>query len=76
VRAGFICTATPEQGFLVIPADVLSNLPASVGSGASSTATLDVGVSPLSEAGRFEAQGLDFGAVTPIVMRAKPISVQ
>jgi uncharacterized protein (TIGR03437 family) len=76
IRATFLCTATPEQGFLEIPADILSNLPASLGSGASSTALLYVGTSPLPETSRFEAAGLDFGAVTPVVMRGKPISVQ
>jgi uncharacterized protein (TIGR03437 family) len=76
VRATFICTATPEQGFLDIPADILSNLPASVGSGASSTAQIFVGLSPLPETAQFQASGLDFGAVTPIVMRGKPITVQ
>jgi uncharacterized protein (TIGR03437 family) len=76
VRATFLCTATPEQGALDVPADILSNLPASIGSGASSTAQIYVGVSPLPETSRFNAEGLDFGAATPIVMRGKPIVVQ
>ncbi|MEZ5366883.1 MAG: hypothetical protein R2748_32230 [Bryobacterales bacterium] len=33
-------------------------------------------VSPLADTSRFDAQGLDFGAVTPIVMRGKPVVVQ
>ncbi|MCB9384936.1 MAG: hypothetical protein H6509_09985 [Bryobacterales bacterium] len=76
IRAMFVCTATPEQGALDVPADILTNLPASIGSGATSTAQLYVGVSPLPGGSRFEAQGLDFGAVTPIVMRGKPVVVQ
>ena len=76
VRAMFVCAATPEQGGLDIPGDILSNLPVSVGSGASSTAQIYVGVSPLPETSQFEAEGLDFGAVVPIVMRGKPITVR
>ncbi len=76
VRATFVCTATPNQGFFEIPADVLSNLPASVGEGESSTARLYVGLSPLPETLRFEAAGLDFGAVVPVVMRGRPITVE
>jgi hypothetical protein len=76
IRGTFICTATPEQGILEVPADILSNLPASVGAGESSTARLYVGASDLPESGRFEAEGLDYGAVIPIVYRGRPITVQ
>ena len=76
VRATFLCTATPEQGILEVPADVLANLPASIGQGESSTAQLYVGLSSMPDRNRFDAEGLDFAAAVPIVLRGKPISVQ
>ena len=76
VSATFICTATPGQGILQVPVDILSNLPVSIGSGESSTAKLYVGVSPMPDTARFETNGLDFGAIVPVVWLGRPITVQ
>ncbi len=66
--AGFLCTEKVSAGTFTVPAWVLSSLPASatftLGDQSVPGGLLGVGTTPLTNAGRFTATGLDFGVFT------------
>jgi len=76
VTATLLCHARADQGSLTVTADELANLPVSAGSGVSSTAVLYVGFVSLPEAGRFMADGLDYGFVSAVGLRGRLVDVR
>ena len=76
VTSTVFCTAPAQAGAFTVLSDYLSNVPASVGSGVSSTAALFVGLSSLPMQGRFYAEGLDAGFFTAFALRGRPVTVR
>ncbi|MBI1353659.1 MAG: hypothetical protein GC160_04880 [Acidobacteria bacterium] len=76
VTSTLFCTAPADAGRFTIHADYLANVPASAGSGVSSTAALFVGLASLPARGAFAAEGLDAGFFTAFALRGKPVTVR
>ncbi len=73
---GFLCTERVSAGQFTVPAHVLSMLPPSGMSSGKPAATLEVGLSPIQEAARFQAPGLDAAHLLYAVSYWKLLSYQ